>query len=139
MLSGRYLTDRLQRYWTQNKTGKCLLPNCFPSSDGSLKHLLLHCSALSFTRSKLLSLCAMIADEDDKLYEFINSVLMSSCEGSEHRMVQFLLDCTVMPEVVAMTQRSGEGLRDRLLYLGRTWCYSIHRERMNQLGMFEFR
>ena len=143
MLSGRYLTDRLQRHWTLNKSGKCLLPNCFPASDGSLEHLLLHCSALSLTRSKLLSLCVNIAEEDDKLYNIINSALMSSCEGSaagsEHRMMQFLLDCTVMPEVVAMTQNSGNVLRDRLLYIGRTWCYSIHRERMNQLGLLEFR
>ena len=111
--------------------------------DGSLEHLLLHCSTLSLRRSKLLSLCVNIAEEDDKLHDIINSVLMSSCEGSaagsEHRMMQFLLDCSVMPEVVAMTQSSGEGLRDRLLYLGRTWCYSIHMERMNQLGTFEFR
>ena len=137
MLSGKYLTDRLQRHWTQNKSGKCLLPNCLPASDGSLEHLLLHCSALSHTRSKLLSLCVKIANEDDKLGEIINSVLLSSCEGIEHGKMQFLLDCSVMPRVVAMTQNSGTVLRGRLLYIGRT--YSIHRERMNQLGMLDFR
>jgi hypothetical protein len=139
MLSGRYLTDRLQRHWTQNKSGKCLLPNCLPEAEGSLEHLLLHCQALSHTRSKLLCLCANIADEDDQLSVIINSVLMSSSEGSEQVMMQFLLDCSVMPMVVAMTQSSGTDLRDRLLYIGRTWCYSIHRERMNQLGLFDFR
>ena len=109
------------------------------ASDDSLEYLLLHCSALSHTRSKLLSLCEKIANEDDKLGEIINSVLLSSCEGIEHGKMQFLLDCSVMPRVVAMTQNSGTVLRDRLLYIGRTWCYSIHRERMNQLGLLEFR
>ena len=55
MLSGRYLTDRLQRHWTQNKSGKCLLPNCLPEAEGSLEHLLLHCPALSHTRSGVLA------------------------------------------------------------------------------------
>ena len=27
--------------------------------------------------------------------------------------------------------------RDRLIYLGRSWCYIIHRERMKKLGLFE--
>ena len=136
MLSGRYLTDRLQRHWTQNKSGKCLLPNCLPAAEGSLEHLLLHCPALSHTRSRLLSLCDKTADEDDKLSKIINLVVKNS---SEQVMMQFLLDCSVMPMVVAMTQISGTDLRDRLLYIGRTWCYSIHRERMNQLGLFDFR
>jgi hypothetical protein len=30
MLSGRYLTDKLQRHWTQNKPRSCLLPTCSP-------------------------------------------------------------------------------------------------------------
>ena len=42
MLSGRYLTDKLQRHWTVNKAGLCLLPTCSPPAEGSLDHLLLH-------------------------------------------------------------------------------------------------
>ena len=80
MLSGRYLTDRLQRHWTQNKSGKCLLPNCLPAAEGSLEHLLLFCPALSTTRSKLLSLCAKTATEDDKLSEIINWSERVACD-----------------------------------------------------------
>ena len=36
MLSGRYLTDKLQRHWTHNKAGACLLPGCFPGLDSFL-------------------------------------------------------------------------------------------------------
>ena len=39
MLSGRYLTDKLQRHWTMNKTGVCLLPTCSPPAEGSLEHI----------------------------------------------------------------------------------------------------
>ena len=63
MLSGRYPTDKLQRHWTQNKDGKCLLPNCSPPSEGSLEHLLLNCSSLASTRSKLLCLLFSVAEE----------------------------------------------------------------------------
>ena len=57
MLSGRYPTDRLQRHWTQNKEGYCLLPTCAPTQSlGSLEHLLLYCPALQNTREKLLRL-----------------------------------------------------------------------------------
>ena len=46
MLSGRYLTDKLQRHWTSNQVGECLLPRCNPPSAGTLEHLLLFCPAL---------------------------------------------------------------------------------------------
>ena len=136
MLSGRYLTDKLQRHWTHNKAGSCLLPDCFPGSEGSLEHLLLRCEALSQTRSKLLSLCFRVAAEHDELYRIITSVLNSD---NQVRIMQLLLDCTAMPETIQAVQVFGSAIRDRLLYIGRTWCYNIHRERMNQLGLFDFR
>ena len=58
MLSGRYLTDKLQRHWTMNKTGVCLLPTCSPPAEGSLEHILLHCPAVSETCAKILKLCS---------------------------------------------------------------------------------
>jgi hypothetical protein len=107
MLSGRYLTDKLQRQWTHKKAGTCLLLECFPGSEGSLEHLPLRCEALSHTRSNLMSLCFRVAAECDELYRIITCVSVSV-------------------------------IRDRLLYIGRTWCYSIHREQMTQLGLLDF-
>ena len=137
MLSGRYLTDRLQRHWTQNKLGVCLLPSCTPSNtEGSLEHILLYCTALAPTRLKLLQLCRHISRNDPALSSILVPTLKS---GDQHSVMQLLLDCTTIPVIIDHTQKYGSQLQDKILYFGRTWCYSIHRERMNQLGLFDFR
>ena len=136
MLSGRYLTDKLQRHWTLNRDGVCLLPNCSPESEGSLEHIMLVCTSLSETRAKLFSLSSEIVAEHEALAEIITHIFCSNIQSS---VMQLLLDCTAIPEVVSAVQVYGPVIRDRLLYLGRTWCYSIHRERMNQLGLVTFR
>ena len=101
-----------------------------------LEHLLLRCEALSHTRSKLISLCFKVAAEHEELYRIITSILKSENKVS---IMQVLLDCTVMPEIIQVVQVFGSAIRDRLLFIGRTWCYNIHRERMTQLGLFDFR
>ena len=137
MLSGRYLTDKLQRHWTDNKAGNCILPACLPSlSEGSLEHLLLHCQALNHTRTKLLALCSRVSLENGTISSILHQVFLS---GDQQVIMHFLLDCSTMPMVIRVTQVFGHAIRDRLLYLGRTWCYGIHRERMNQLGLLKFR
>ena len=137
MLSGRYLTDRLQRHWTENKCGFCLLPACAPLQfDGTLEHLLLFCPSLKKTRDRLLELVSKVSTEDNQISFIINSVF---CDPDPNVLMQFLLDCSTMPVVIDTTQRSGFQIRDRLLYVGRTWCYNIHRERMKQMGLMKFR
>ena len=136
MISGRYLTDKRQRHWTQNRAGYCLLPTCEPGTDGSLEHILLHCSALAVTRAKLYKLCNTVAQESNLLSTIITNILNS--DNNKLKM-QFILDSSILPSVIRITQFYGIQTRDRLLYLGRTWCYNIHRERMNQMGHFSFR
>ena len=137
MLSGRYLTDRLQRHWTENKSGSCLLPACAHSQfDGTLEHLLLFCPSLEKTRAGLLELVSKVSTEDIQI-SFILKAVFSDPDFKV--LMQFLLDCSTMPIVINTTQHSGHQIRDRLLYVGRTWCYNIHRERMKQLGLMKFR
>ena len=137
MLSGKYLTDRLQRHWTENKCGFCLLPACAPFQfDGTLEHLLLFCQSLKTTRERLLELVSKVSAEDNQISFIINTVFY---DPDPKVLMQFLLDCTTMPIVIDTTQRSGHKIRDRLLYVGRTWCYNIHRERMKQMGLMKFR
>ena len=137
MLSGRYLTDKLQRHWTQNKLGVCLLPSCTPSNiEGSLEHILLYCTALAPTRVRLLELCRNISLNDPVLSAILIPALSS---GDQQSIMRLLLDCTTIPVIIDHTQKYGTNLQDKVLYFGRTWCYSIHSERMNQLGLFDFR
>ena len=48
-------------------------------------------------------------------------------------LMQFLLDATVLPDIIAQVQSAGEGILSTLFSLTRTWCYSIHRERLRIL------
>ena len=137
MLSGRYLTDRLQRHWTQNKAGVCLLPSCAPAGSlGTLEHLLLYCPALENTRQKLLKLCYKVSQDN----QHVSTILLSTMGSrDEKQIMQILLDCSTIPAVIRATQEIGSEIRDRILYFGRTWCYNVHRERMNQLGLYSYR
>ena len=136
MLSGRYVTDRLSRHWTQNKSGTCSIPGCSGQDLGSLEHLLLYCPALSDTRDKMLRLCQAVASEHEHLHFIISSVLSSQSEAT---VMQFLLDCSPFPAVVYLKQDSLSPLLERLFYVTRTWCYSMHRSRMTKLGLNQFR
>ena len=131
-------TDWLQRHWTQNKSGRCLLPLCSSSvTPGTLEHLLLFCPSLAMKRSNLLNLAVKVAAEHPALANILNHFLFKPPEPSA--TIQLLLDCTSIPEVIKSKDIYGPVIRDRLLHLGRTWCYSIHRDRMTQLGFLKFR
>ena len=74
MLSGRYLTDMMQRHWTQNKAGFCRLPGCIPLQlPGTLEHILLFCPFLHEKRQGLLSLTARVAKEHPESSPFFTS------------------------------------------------------------------
>ena len=60
---------------------------------------------------------------------FIFNKLMSS---NEHNQVQFLLDCSVLPEVIHASQKDSKIL-SLLFKVTRTWCYSMHRARLKML------
>ena len=136
MLSGRYVTDQLSRYWTPNKAGLCTIPGCTGQDFGSLEHLLLLCPALSDTRGRIVELWLRVASENSEILEIIHSML----NGQKVKTImQFLLDCSCFPEVVSLRQTSGLQLVTHLFYLTRSWCYSIHRARMNKLGLYQYR
>ena len=103
---------------------------------GTLEHLLIFCPALNQTRSRLLNLVTKVSLEHQAISQILNSAL-SRADSSG--MVQLLLDCTVLPEVILAVQTYGKLIQDRLLYLGRTWCYNIHRDRMTQMELLKFR
>ena len=137
MISGRYPTDRLRRHWSENKNGNCSLPSCRHSNVyGTLEHLLLLCPSLQNTRDKLFNLLTRITFQDSVLSGIINEILQTK---DSKLFMQLLLDCTALPAVILATQIHGNSVRDSLIHFGRTWCYSVHRERMTQLGLLKFR
>ena len=136
MLSGRYITDQLSRHWTSNKSGICSLPSCTGQAIGSLEHILLHCPSLSSMRIKMINL----STEVSKCSPVLEALLASILNDTDHtKLMQFLLDCSALPEVVILKQEFGLQPLMTLFYISRTWCYNIHRSRMTQLGLFKYR
>ena len=138
MLSGRYPTDKLVRHWSRNKSGVCLLPGCSGSALGSLEHLLLHCPSLASTRLSLVQLSLSTTNMCPLVADIISTNLCTSTP--DHRLaMQLLLDCSSIPEVITMVQSHGPEVLHHLFYVSRNWCYSVHRKRMDLLGLYQYR
>ena len=137
MLSDRYLTDWLQRHWTENRGGVCSLPGCRQQGvAGTLEDLLLLCHSLEQARGGLHNLASKVSSEHAVLGIVINDIFGNHSTGDK---MQLLLDPSTIPLVIQATQILGNHIRDRLMYLGRAWCYTLHRERVTQLGLLKYR
>ena len=125
MLSGRYRTDRLARHWSRsNPEGICLLPGCH-DEQGSLQHILLHCPALRQTRAKLVSHWSAFLVSRPWLFPVVAHHTLQD----DQLLLQFLLDASTLPRVIAANQSNPEVLPG-CLYLARTWNFSIHLTRV---------
>ena len=136
MLSGRYITDQLARHWTRNTAGTCQLEGCSPQAIGSLEHILLQCPALHSTRQKVVRHCLEVAENFTPVRDIVHTAL--GTDDYKHIM-QFLLDPSCLPAVINLQQAYGTHLLHHLFKTTRNWCYSIHRRRMDLLGLFNFR
>ena len=127
LLSGRYRTERLSRHWSANPSGSCLCPSCKGLEiSEDVEHILLHCPSLSTTRASLAKFTLdYAADHPD-----IQDVLLAYTNPTNPLFVQFLLDCSVIPEVISLTQEHGTDTLFKLFKVTRAWCYSLHRNRL---------
>ena len=132
MLSGRYRTCWLTRHWSDNPTGNCSLPTCrLNPTPGTLSHILTECKDLLPARKRVFSLWTDHMQEKPDLM----SIIMKYTANSESSLfVQFLLDCTVLSDVRALKKQLGDWVHDSLLYLTRTFCFSVHKSRLKLLG-----
>ena len=103
---------------------------------GTLEHILLYCKSLHEKRQSLLALVSRVSGEHPVISAILEYFFTSD---NPKDLLQLLLDCTVIPCVISASQLFGKKVIERLLYLGRTWCYNIHRERVTQLGLLKFR
>ena len=132
MLSGRYRTESLSRFWSNNPNGFCILSNCLGNAQKEdIIHILVTCPSLSSKRTRLKDFFHSYSRKNPVIENSINSFFESKVPQYQ---TQFLLDCSVIPEVVLLRQNLGLGILSSLFYLTRTWCYSLHRERLRQLG-----
>ena len=134
-LSRQYPCAERTRHWSENnKLGLCSHPPC--SEMGlveSPEHILLKCSAYHLTRLNLIA-AAMCTRNPTSHALFIKHLF-----SNEKKMMQFLVDPSSIPEVISGAQLYGNDLYNDLFYIGRTWCYSLHREKSKRLGKWNFK
>ena len=51
-------------------------------------------------------------------------------------VMQFIIDCSVLPMVISAYQTNGPLIHSHLYKITRTWCRSLHRDRLKSLGRY---
>ena len=137
MLSGRFRSCWLARHWSGDSSGNCSLPTCRQDpTPGTISHILTTCEDLAPARLRIYSLWAEYLKEYPLLLPIIINYTVN-CEQSQ--AVQFLLDCTVLPDVISLKQQHGQWVYDSLLYLTRSYCFSVHKSRLKLLGKWNLK
>ena len=127
-LSGRYRTDKLLSHFSKENSVFCELHPEDPAV-GDLDHHLVLCPALQERRKVLFEYWNSITASSPPCRDIIITIMSSPVQ----KFMQFILDCSVLPEVITATQKHGTVIHNILFKLTRTYCYSIHRERLKKL------
>ena len=129
MLSGRYRTEKLCRFWSINKEGIC--QNCPElKQQEDITHILLVCPALDHARTHVTSIWNESSSESPVCQKLIQDIFTKSPE----EISRFLLDCSSSSSVIEAVQDHGSIILEKLFYLTRLWTYSVHRQRLKLLG-----
>ena len=133
LLSGRYLSDWHCRHWSSdNPAGLCMLcPD--EETPGTLEHMLVTCTALNEKRKVLNKYIHDQTDDNDALRAVIAAEMSSTVTNT----VQFLLDPSVVSSVQIAVQQKKFTLEE-IFAVTRTYCYAIHRRRLQLIGRFNF-
>jgi len=129
MLSGRYRTEALKRHWLSNSSGYCVMPTC-ENCIGDLEHLLLFCPALQTTRNRLFSIW------NQKLCQFapLLAVFHGLVNGTSQDFIAFLLNPSANSKIIRLSQVYGPWVLENVMYLTRTYVYTIHKEKLILTG-----
>ena len=130
-LSGRYRTEGLAKHWTKNKSGFCQSSSCLSVVE-TVEHILLHCSAYASCKKSLYSLWLSATNP------IVLGLVLEALTSETAYLLQFILDCSVLPTVINATQQFGFIILEELFYLTRTWCFSVHKQRMKMLGRWRY-
>ena len=130
MVSGRYRTQQLCSHWSPHTSGFCLLSKSCSSTLEDLTHILSSCHALLPAREKLQRFTLNYIEN----HPIIKQIVLPLCQPSHHQFCQFILDCSVLPQVILAHQLHGNIIHHHLFLISRTWAYSLHKERLKKLG-----
>ena len=134
-LSGRYRTQRLSKFWSENTDGVCLLDPC---KDHKIvedtRHIILRCSGLTETRRRLTSFTSSYISDKPVLQPIVTVYLFAT--DNEYQVMQFILDCSVLPLVITAYQDYGPVIHKQLFRVTRTWSRALHWDRVKALGLY---
>ena len=128
LLSGRYRLESLCGHWTPgNKGGLCTLLECWgkeAAHKGTIEDFLLSCPSLFTVREKLVQYNISYLERNPHLLQLVVDCLKED-------PVQFWLDCSTMPGVIAASQLVGsEDLVFSLFKMTRNYCHGLHTGRL---------
>ena len=126
-----YRSENLVRHWSKNKDGFCYSVTCTNKVE-TIEHILIQCSAYSDCKRKLYSL--WLSATNPVVYKLV----LEAFSSETSYLLQFILDCSVLPTVIAATQRHDFIVLKELFHFTRTWCFTIHRQRMKMLGRWNY-
>ena len=130
-LSGRYRTELLCSKWSPNTGGFCQTPMCLGKHiSEDIEHILLKCRSLDKVRERLVKFTLNYSLS----VPFLSDILLTMTQPTHTQFLKFLLDCSAIPEVISRKQVLGDIVLHHLFKVSRTWCYSLHRERLKLLG-----
>ena len=134
-LCAKYPCGERTKHWTpDNPQGLCSYSSCHAKCQvESPEHVLLECPAYILARQSLLN---SIIETDYPPTHLIATRIMNS--GSTQTKMQLLLDCRSLPDVIAAQQKHGDKILSDLFYIGRTWGFAHHRERLKRLGRWNY-
>jgi len=133
MLSGRYRCGALFRHWKPHNSGYCLLSeSCEAIED--IPHILQRCIGLKDVRKLLEDHTQSVAAS---LHDYLREVILLLCTPVSPLFCNFLLDCSSLPLVISIAQKYGEEIFTPLFSLSQTWVFTLHRERLKQLGRWK--
>ena len=131
MMTGRYRTEALRSHWSPGNSGYCQAPSCrelYCHED--LQHILAVCGSLEPTRIRLADFTTKYCQN----YPEIQLITQEYCNPTHANFCQFLVDCSALPTIILAQQRLGPSVHHHLFRITRTWCYCLHKARLQILG-----
>ena len=133
-LSGKARVESLTKNWDKsNKDGICQLCKLVEHVPGTIDHILLAggCPALAETRQVMLAHIQAYLVPRPYLFPVFESLW-----GKEDKTtMQFILDCSVIPTVIKLSQESENPILHDLFYLTRCYVYKLFVTRRRLLGL----
>ena len=131
-LSGRARVESLTRHWDMsNKVGMCLLCRDVCPTLGTIEHFLLSggCPALAEARLSMLNFFQSYMVSRP----YLLPIFQSSWDVDNFSTMQLLLDCSVIPTIIKLSENQNNTVMSDIFYLTRTFVFKIYLTRRGLL------